>query len=192
MSFRDCIVTDRLILRRFDEGDAEDVFALMRDDYIAERAGFRPFKSLGQTQKFMDDWQEWAYVITERGSNTVIGIIQTPRTGWFNVAIGYWLSAEYRGLGYMTEAVEAVKEYLFDEFRWCNEITIYVYCGNDSSRNVALKCGFYPKYDAYRECVYSRYGKAESEECFTMTRGDYEWECRGESYFTTAPLAEAA
>ena len=92
----------------------------------------------------------------------------------------------------MTEAVKAVKAYFFEETRWCNEMGIYVYCGNEASRNVALKCGFFPKYEAYRDCVYSHYGRVESEEYFTITRGDYEWERRGKSFYSTASVASAA
>lgn len=192
MTFNDCIVTERLILRHFAEGDSEDVFALMSDGYIAEWAGFKPFESLTQTEEFMNNWQCGAYAITERGSDTVIGVIQTPRIGFHLSEIGYWLSEEYRGLGYMTEAVEAIKAYLFDEKWWCDEIRIYVYCGNDASRNVALKCGFYPMYEAYRDCVYSHYGMAQSEECFSITRGDYEWQGRGVSFYSTATVGAAA
>ncbi len=35
----------------------------------------------------------------------------------------------------------------------------YVYCGNEASRNVALKCGFFPKWEAYKETVNSGYGR---------------------------------
>ncbi len=43
-------------------------------------------------------------------------------------------------------------------------------------RNVALKCGFFPDYEGYKENIYSCYGTVESEERFTITRGDYEWD----------------
>ena len=99
--------------------------------------------------------------------------------------IGYCLAEEYRGRGYMTEVVEAVKEMLFDIW-WCDEIMLYVYVGNEASRNVALKCGLRPKYEEYKDCVYNPYGRVESEECFSMTRGDYEWERRGEPFYSTA------
>ena len=192
MRFHDCIVTDRLILRSFDESDVEDVFNLMRDEYIAERAGFRPFKTMEQAQGFMDRWKRGAFAITERCSDTVIGVIQTPPSGFRSADVGYWLAAGYRGLGYMTEALEAVKAYLFEETWWCDEIHIYVFSGNDASKGLALKCGFYPDYEAYRECVYSPFGKLESEERFTMTRGDYEWERRGKTFYSTASLSAAA
>ncbi len=193
MNYTDCIVTDRLILRRFVKEDKEDVFALMSDPYIAEKAGFKPFKSLKTVQCFMRDWSDDAFAITERSSDTVIGIIQTPCFFWDSrVEIGYWLDEEYRGMGYMTEAVEAVKSYVFENYRWCREMRIYVYEGNDASSNVALKCGFFPMFEAYKKNVFSQFGNVENELAFSMTREDYEWEKRGISYFSTETLNAAA
>jgi RimJ/RimL family protein N-acetyltransferase len=193
MNNSDCITTDRLTLRRFTEEDKEDVFALMSDTYIAEKAGFKPFKSIDEVLRFMRNWEHGAFAVTERGNDTVIGIIQTPRFFWESrVEIGYWLADGYRGLGYMTEAVEAVKSYLFDEMWWCDEIRIYVFDGNDASSKVAQKCGFFPLYDDYKENIYSPFGKVESELAFSMTRGDYEWEKRGVSSFSTETMKAAA
>ena len=39
MILTDCILTERLVLRPFVEGDEYDVFALMSDDYICKMAG---------------------------------------------------------------------------------------------------------------------------------------------------------
>lgn len=192
MNNSDCIVTERLVLRRFAEGDEQAVFALMSDPYICEMAGIKTFESLDMTRKFMQAWRHGAYAITERGSDTVIGVIQVVCNWWEDrVELGYWLAEEYRGRGYMTEAVEAMKEYVFEEM-FFDEIRIYVFSGNEASSKVALKCGFFPKYDAYKENVYSPFGKVESEECFTITRGDYEWERRGNSFYSTDSLRAAA
>ena len=192
MIVKDCIVTDRLILRRFVGGDEEDVLALMSDDYICRMAGFHPFKTVGETKKFMDIWAGEAYAITERSDDRVIGIVQTPIYPWeARAEIGYWLAEDCRGRGYMTEAVEAVKDSLFGEW-WCDELRIRVFVGNEASRNVALKCGFHPEYESYRDSIYSPYGRVESEECFVMTRGEYEWERRGMPFFSTDPLLVAA
>ena len=43
MILTDCILTERLVLRPFVEGDEYDVFALMSDDYICKMAGIMPF-----------------------------------------------------------------------------------------------------------------------------------------------------
>ena len=195
MIAKNCIVTDRLILRRFVAGDEADVLALMGDDYICRMAGVRPFKSLREAENYIDRWRYNAFAVTERDSDRVIGIVQTPRLPWFRwyrrAEIGYCLAEEFRGRGYMTEALEAVKELLFDEW-FCDELLIHVFVGNEASRSLALKCGFHPMYEAYRDSVYSPYGTVESEECFAMTRGEYEWERRGENFWTTDPIHMAA
>ncbi len=186
----DYIATERLVLRRFKEDDVEDVFALMSDDYICRMAGIPTFKTLERTWRFMWDWWGNAYAITERGGDDkVIGIIQIP-IDYFGgrVMFGYWLAAEYRGKGYMSEVVETLVERIFEDegMSWCEEIEIDVYLGNEASRGVALKCGFFPQDEKFRECVYSHYGSVESEECFLITRGDYEWRLRGEASYSTA------
>lgn len=185
MNVSNCILTDRLILRPFVKGDEEDLLALMSEEYTARKAGFKPMTTISDAASFMRSWRRECYAITERDSDSVIGVIQTP-IGWDGTAsIGYWLDEEHRGKGYMTEAVEAVKEYIFDH-TWADKIEIYVYCGNDASRNVALKCGFYPDFSQYKENTYSRFGTVESEERFNLTRDDFEWEQSGMSVFSTA------
>ena len=186
----DFILTERLVLRRFKEDDVEDVFAQMSDDYICRMAGIPTFKTPERAWDFMYDWWGNAYAITERGGDDkVIGIIQLP-VDLFNrrVKFGYWLAAEYRGKGYMSEVVETLVERIFEDegMSWCKAIEIDVFLGNEASRNVALKCGFFPQYEEFKECVYSYYGSVESEECFLITRGDYEWRLRGEASYSTA------
>ena len=191
MYYNDCIVTNRLILRRFVEEDIEDVFDLMSDEYIAEKAGFRPFTSFGMVKQFMQQWKNEAFVITERSSDNVIGIIQTPCLDP-HPEVGYWLAKEFRGMGYMTEAIEAVVSYLFENIWWCNEIRLHVFEGNEASCNVALKSGFFPVFESYQENVYSPFGKNESMLTFSITRGDYEWKKLGVNHFSTTPEKGAA
>ena len=185
MNVSNCILTDRLILRPFVGGDEDDLLAIMSDEDTARKAGFKPMSNIYEAARFMRSWRTECYAITERDNDSVIGVIQTP-LGWNGKAfIGYWLDKEHRGKGYMTEAVQAVKEYLFDH-TWADEIELYVYCGNDASRNVAIKCGFYPDFSQYKENTYSLFGTVESEERFYITRVDFEWEKSGMSEFSTA------
>ena len=192
MILSNCILTERLILRPFVDGDEEEVFALMSDDYICKMAGIKPYETVEEAESFMERWRNEAYAITERDNDKVIGIIQTPCFPWSGFAgLGYWLAEEYRGRGYMTEAVEAVKEELFGCW-WCDMIMLYVYEDNPASRNVAIKCGFHLDYEKYKEIAYSDYGRWVSKECFVMTSGEYEWERRGEDFYTTAEMESAA
>ena len=53
MILTDCILTERLVLRPFVEGDEYDVFALMSDDYICKMAGIKPFETIEEAESFM-------------------------------------------------------------------------------------------------------------------------------------------
>ena len=196
----DCIVTERLILRRMTEKDAKDVLALMSDDYTARMTGFRPISSIEEAIAFIDQWKgEYSFAVTERSDDRVIGIIQTVvlmglgNRALFDfrndfVELGYLLSAEHRGKGYMTEVIGALKEFFFEQ----GELQAHIFCGNEASRRVALKCGFRPMYEEYRENVYSPYGTVESEETFSILLEDYEWEKRGVPFYSTAERKAAA
>ena len=197
----DCIVTERLILRKLTEKDAKDVLALMSDDYTARMAGFRPISSIEEAIAFIDEWKgEYSFAVTERSDDRVIGIIQTEvlmGLGYFDlrtdfVELGYLLSAEHRGKGYMTEVIGALKEFFFEHYEKVGELQAHIFCGNEASRKVALKCGFRPIYEEYRENVHSPYGTVESEETFSILKEDYEWEKRGVPFYSTAERKAAA
>ena len=196
----DCIVTERLILRKLTEKDAKDVLALMSADYTARMAGFRPISSIEEAIAFIDRWKGESSVITKRSDDRVIGIIQTVvlmGLGYFDlrtdfVELGYLLSAEHRGKGYMTEVIGALKEFFFEHYEKVGELQAHIFCGNEASRRVALKCGFRPMYEEYRENVHSPYGTVESEETFSILKEDYEWEKRGVPFYSTAERKAAA
>ena len=200
MMYSDRIVTERLILRRMTENDAKDVLALMSDDYTARMAGFRPISSIEEAIAFIDRWKGESSAITKRSDDRVIGIIQTEvlmGLGYFDlrtdfVELGYLLSAEHRGKGYMTEVIGALKEFFFEHYEKVGELQAHIFCGNEASRRVALKCGFRPMYEEYRENVFSPYGTVESEETFSILKEDYEWEKLGVPFYSTAERKAAA
>jgi RimJ/RimL family protein N-acetyltransferase len=77
------------------------------------------------------------YTWALRRDGTLIGMVGYRTTGR---DIGYWLGAEYRGNGYMPEAVAAVLDWLFgiglDEIVWETVV------GNRASVSVARATGF--------------------------------------------------
>ena len=92
----------------------------------------------------------------------------------------------------MTEVIGALKEFFFEHYEKVGELQAHIFCGNEASRRVALKCGFRPMYEEYRENVHSPYGTVESEETFSILVEDYEWEKRGVSFYSTAERKAAA
>ena len=175
------IQTERLLLRRFTEADAADVLAIMSDEETARKAGFKPLKTLEEAENVIHHELCYCFAMTEKGADKVIGIIQS--ISLFNFGhdfpsltgmIGYMMDVGHRGRGYMTEAVKAVTEHLLVE-DGCDDVTIKVFVGNEASRKVALKCGYFADHSRYSDTVYNPYGTVESEETFTITRGDYDW-----------------
>ena len=117
--------TDRLIIRTPDEKDAHDVFVLMSDLEIAESTGFRPMSTLSEAEgKIRRDMESHLMfcIFEKQCPEHCIGVFEvapcrTSLASWgkFSYEICYFLSRESRGKGYMTEVVEMMKCYLFNE-----------------------------------------------------------------------------
>lgn len=174
-------VTDRLIIRTPEERDAHDIFALMSDREIAASTGFRPMNTLseaeGKIRREMDSGL--MYCISEKSHpERNIGVFEiTPHKT--NTALGekcnyeicYFLDKGARGKGYMTEVVERMKHYLFDE-RKADSLTIAVLPRNDASRRVALKSGF--TYEGLeRKCGMNYLDEVVDLEYYTIYKEEY-------------------
>lgn len=83
------------------------------------------------------------FVIVEKSGGTVIGTIwHRKAVPYFNAReIGYTLSNEYRGRGFVTEAVRLLVRYLFDS-TLVNRLEIRMDTRNEASEKVAIKSGF--------------------------------------------------
>ena len=175
------IATDRLIIRTPDERDIHDIFVLMSDLEIAASTGFRPMSTLseaeGKIRREMDGGR--MFCISEKNHpERNIGVFEiTPhRTNTesgekCNYEICYFLHREARGKGYMTEVVERMKRYLFNERR-ADSLTIAVLPRNDASRRVALKSGFtYEGLD--RKCGTNYLDEVVDLEYYTLYKEEY-------------------
>ena len=118
------IETDRLILRRFTEDDAEDMFKNWASDpKVTEFLTWPPHPSADFTRELLkewiskyedDDYFNWVIELKEIGH--VIGNISVVNFDERIEAaeIGYCMSSSYWGRGVMPEALKAVMDYLFD------------------------------------------------------------------------------
>lgn len=143
------IESDRLILRYWEESDAQICYEYCKDPRVGPISGWPPHKnveeSLSIIRNVLTAPNNFAIVIKD--TNTVIGNVglkyddlayDDPEK---STELGFWLGVPYWGKGYMTEAVKAVTEYVFEDLHketiWCG-----YYDGNDRSRHVQEKCGF--------------------------------------------------
>ncbi|MBL8151880.1 MAG: GNAT family N-acetyltransferase [Blastocatellia bacterium] len=113
------LVTQRLNLRIPSSEDAEAIFkTYAQDDEVTKYLIWKPHQNIEQTQEFLQRcltvWKEalaYPWIIEEKNSLKLLGMIETHIED-YKADIGYVLARKYWGQGYMTEAAEAVVNYL--------------------------------------------------------------------------------
>ena len=140
--------TERLLLRPFEEKDAEAFFACCQNPNLGNNAGWPPHRTLEESRRilhstFINQEGIWAMILKETqqliGS---VGIIPDPKRENPQVRmLGYWLDETYWGKGYMTESVQGVLKYGFEKLK-LSLITATCYPHNKRSQKVLKKNGF--------------------------------------------------
>lgn len=142
--------TERLILRKWMEADAEDLFEYARDPDVGPIAGWPPHKSTDESLEIIRSvfCAEECYAICERGVEKAIGAIELKLNGNTNMTerddeceLGYWLGKPFWGRGLMPEAAKEIIRHGFEDMNmariWCG-----YYDGNLKSKRVQEKLGF--------------------------------------------------
>lgn len=142
--------TERLILRRFTDEDAESVYEYAKDPDIGPIAGWPAHRSAEESLNVIHHVfsAEECYAICEKGAGRAIGAISLKLNGSTDMTerddeceLGYWLGKPFWGRGYMPEAARALLHHAFEELRmttvWCG-----YYDGNEKSKRVQEKLGF--------------------------------------------------
>lgn len=168
--------TERLRLRAWNTDDAEDMFAYASSPIVGPNAGWEPHASIDITKEYLEqtikDDDTWAIVLKE--TSHVIGSVGMHVTRVGSVReIGYVMHPDHWGNGYMTEAVQAVLRYAFEELG-LSGVRVRYYPFNTRSKSVILRCGF--RYDGTLRMETQRYDGVVLDACvYSMTRE--EWAC---------------
>ena len=140
--------TVRLLLRPFQEEDAEVFFACCQNPNLGNNAGWAPHKTIEESREILQNvfiGQENIWAMTLKNTQLLIGSIGiVPDLKRENPQVrmmGYWLDEAYWGKGYMTEAVQAVLNYGFNELQ-LSLITANCYPQNKRSQQVLERNGF--------------------------------------------------
>lgn len=114
--------TDRVILRKFNVNDLDDVFALYSDETVNEFLPWFPHKSKEKTREFLNnvllkEYERpvaYCYAIELKENSKVIGfaILHNLNTEIGYGDLGYALMKEYWGRGLVAESCMAVIEQL--------------------------------------------------------------------------------
>ena len=144
------IETERLILRKWTQDDAESLFTYAKNPNVGPIAGWPPHKDIEESKSVIDNVFCGAecYAICEKENNVAIGAVELKLNGYTDMTerddeceLGYWLGEPFWGRGYMPEAAHALMKRGFEQLRmttiWCG-----YYDGNEKSKRVQEKLGF--------------------------------------------------
>ena len=139
--------TKRLILRPWNEEDAEELYKYASDPEVGPPAGWPVHTSVGFSREIIRDVLSApeTYAICLKEDEMPIGSVGLHRndlaTEDDEYELGYWIGKPYWGQGLVAEASEELLRYAFAELTmkriWCGH-----YEGNTKSRRVMEKLGF--------------------------------------------------
>ena len=143
------IETERLILRLWQEQDAEDLYTYASNPEVGPPAGWPPHTSVDNSREIIKNVlsKPETYAVCLK-DGTPIGSIGLHLNGSTDMTdrddeceLGYWIGKPYWGQGLIPEASRALMRYAFEELGmravWCG-----YYDGNEKSRKVQTKLGF--------------------------------------------------
>ena len=142
--------TDRILLRLWQDSDAEALYEWASDPEVGSRAGWPPHESVAESREIIrtvfNNDTTWAIVL--KGTCKPIGAIGygdschcalPTREG--EPLIGYWVAKPYWNQGICTEALRL----MIDRIRQTTDIPSLIsghFIDNPASRRVMEKCGF--------------------------------------------------
>lgn len=170
--------TERLNLRPILESDAPALFAYCQSPRVGPDAGWKPHESVEETRVVIRELffnQENVFGLALRGGEELIGTIclteDQKRDNTQARMLGYALSEDLWGRGYMTEAAKCVVLYGFNEL-CLSLISAYCYPHNLRSKRVLEKLGF--RYEGtLTDCDRRFDGQVLDSECYILRRESF-------------------
>ncbi|MBO4339528.1 MAG: GNAT family N-acetyltransferase [Clostridia bacterium] len=170
--------TERLILRPWEETDAEELYKYAKDDRVGPPAGWKPHTSIENSleiiRTILSEPETYAIILKETG--LPIGSIGLMRNSDLaergdEVELGYWLGVPYWGRGFVPEASAELIRYAFEDLKvnrvWCGYSD-----GNEKSKRVQEKLGF--KYHHTSENVpFPQVGETRKAHANLLTKEDW-------------------
>lgn len=140
--------TERLILRPWEESDAECLYHFARNPKIGPIAGWSPHKSVEESLEIIktvfSKKETYAITLEDRAIGCV-GLLFYPNTNHYwgddGVELGYWIGEEYWGQGLVAEACEKLIRHAFEDLNISKIHASYRH-ENHQSKRVLEKLGF--------------------------------------------------
>lgn len=173
------IVTRRLILRPARMRDAEDMYDYSKDPEVAKHVLWDAHLSIRETRavlrRMIRDYHyapPFTYVIEFREESRVIGTIGLMNISRPNCSaeIGYSLNRKYWNRGLMTEALQAMLKYCFEELK-LNRIEAQHEVENPASGAVMRHAGM-RREGTLRERIYNK-GEFRDMELYSILKEEF-------------------
>ncbi len=142
--------TKRLILRRWEDSDAESLFTYVKDPDVGLIAGWPPHQSVEESLAVIRNVLSGreAYALCLKSDHKAIGAIELKLNGQTDMTerddeceLGYWLGKPFWGVGLMPEAVSEILRHAFEDIGM-TKVWVGYYEGSTKSKRVLEKCGF--------------------------------------------------
>ena len=144
--------TKRLLLRYWEDNDAESLYEYAKDPDVGPIAGWPPHKSIEESRDVIANVfnGKEAYAICLKNDSRAIGAIELKlygsrgndlATNDDECEVGYWLGKPFWGQGIMPEAAREMLRHAFEDLSMTKVWAGY-YDGNIKSKRVQEKVGF--------------------------------------------------
>ncbi|MBR3539317.1 MAG: GNAT family N-acetyltransferase [Eubacterium sp.] len=175
--------TKRLILRRWEDSDAEDMYKYASDPDVGPIAGWPSHRSVDESldviRNVLNGKEAYAICLKEDGK--AIGAIELKLNGHNDLSdrddeceMGYWIGKPFWGQGLMPEAVMEMLRHAFEE---CGMQRVWIgyYEGNTKSRRVQEKCRFRYQWRSENVDVPLMHEKRTGH-VSSMTKDQWQWD----------------
>lgn len=175
------LTTERLILRRWEESDAEDLYKYAKDPEVGPPAGWKPHESVDESREIIKNALSGpeAYAVCLKEDGKPIGAIELMLGGSSvneiknadECELGYWLAKPFWGQGLIPEAAKEMLRHAFEDLGM-NKVWCGYYDGNEKSKIVQEKLGF--KYQYTKDDVFvPAFNETRTEHMSCITKEEW-------------------
>ncbi len=174
--------TKRLILRRWEDSDADDLYLYASDPDVGPIAGWPAHKNIDESRDVIRNVfnGKEAYAVCLKEDGKAIGAIELKLKGHTDMTdrddeceMGYWVGKPFWGQGIIPEAVREMLRRAFEELGM-QKVWIGYYEGNTRSRRVQEKTGFRYQWRSEGVDVPLMHEKRTGH-VSSMTKDQWEW-----------------
>lgn len=175
--------TERMILRRWQDSDAENLYEYAKDPDVGPIAGWPEHQSIAESRNVIKNVfnGKEAFAICLQADGKAIGAIELKLNGHTDMTegddeceLGYWLGKPFWGQGLMPEAVKEILRHAFEDIGM-TKVWVGYYEGNTKSKRVQEKCRFRYQWKSEDVDVPLMHEKRNGH-VSSMTKDQWQWD----------------